>query len=284
DVCGKETSLNLVNLKRFVLLQKFTKPKFKLPLENHSTGIAGFMAEENFSDMLIKLIVTPLVEKKMASFSPSPLVSVEQKERELHDTYKHDLEEAIAAYKNSIASGVKLLLKRFEKSSSDQGIIDRDKVIDRIKNCDLSKEMESGKSLQEIFGFSHEDMQLFYSYAINLYEDKQYDDCQALFLTLTCINPMYEKLWYGLASVMQAKEQFTEASTTWEISLAFNPNNPETYFHLAECLTHSEQYKEAREVLGWMDEMVSKEELNFFKKENRENYDKLGTFLSLKCA
>jgi type III secretion system low calcium response chaperone LcrH/SycD len=111
------------------------------------------------------------------------------------------------------------------------------KVRHKLKNREaIKKEIESGKSFQEILEFSDAAMSRFYHSANHLFENKRYPDAANAFLFLVTLEPHISRYWIGLGMSAQMCHDYEAAIDAYEMAAICEIENPEPYFYLAKCL------------------------------------------------
>jgi type III secretion system low calcium response chaperone LcrH/SycD len=111
------------------------------------------------------------------------------------------------------------------------------KAREKLKNKKLLKrELEQGKTAQEIMGFSNETMAKFYSAANQLLEHRRYEDAANAFLFLVTLNSYNHDYWLGLGMSLQMIHDYEGAINAYELSAISDIENPVPYFYLAKCL------------------------------------------------
>ena len=112
-----------------------------------------------------------------------------------------------------------------------------DKVKEKLKNKKwLKKELSSGKTAQEILGYSNEVVAKFYEAAIHLFERELYVDASNAFLFLVTLNPRNYEFWLGLGMCTQMCGKFEDAIDAYEMAAICEVNSPVPYFYMAKCL------------------------------------------------
>lgn len=107
----------------------------------------------------------------------------------------------------------------------------------KLKNKKLlEKEIQEGKTAQEIIGFSDEVMSKFYHAAYQLFEHKRFQDAANAFLFLATLNPYYHEYWLGLGMASQMSQEYEAAIDAYELAAICNIESPVPYFYLAKCL------------------------------------------------
>ena len=111
------------------------------------------------------------------------------------------------------------------------------KVKEKLKNkALLKKELASGKTAQEIMGFSEETMAKFYGAAYRLFENRHFTDAANAFLFLVTLNPYHHEYWVGLGMSSQMNGDYEAAVDAYEMAAICKIDSPVPYFYLAKCL------------------------------------------------
>lgn len=111
------------------------------------------------------------------------------------------------------------------------------KIKKKLKNKKvIKKELEEGKSAQEIMEISDDSMAKFYRAANLLLEHKRYEDASNAFLFLVSLNPFQYNYWVGLGMAAQFLHEYEAAIDAYELAAIYDIANPVPYFYLAKCL------------------------------------------------
>lgn len=112
-----------------------------------------------------------------------------------------------------------------------------EKVQRKLRNKKLlRKELASGRTPQEVIGFSNETMAKFYGAAYHLFENRRYQDAADAFIFLVTLNAYNHDYWLGLGMASQMSGDFDLAVDAYEMAAICNMDNPIPYFYLAKCL------------------------------------------------
>lgn len=98
--------------------------------------------------------------------------------------------------------------------------------------------------------FTKEDISVFYSLGISLYQQGDYTESKSVFQRLVMAHPHEKKFWMGLAAAQQMGKEFDAALTAWAMTTFLDDENPMPHFHAAECLFCLEQHEEAFKALN----------------------------------
>jgi type III secretion system low calcium response chaperone LcrH/SycD len=100
----------------------------------------------------------------------------------------------------------------------------------------VKKDLEEGRTLQEIAEFSDEAMNKFYEAAYQLLEGQKYLDAGNAFLFLVTLNPYHYEYWIGLGMAAQYCHDYEGAIDAYEMAAICHVDDPLPYFYLAKCL------------------------------------------------
>src|SRR5262249_43987464 len=92
------------------------------------------------------------------------------------------------------------------------------------------------KTLQEVKGFSDDDVEAIYSVGHSLYSAARYSEARPVFNWLVLLNPYRGKYWLGLAACQQLMKDYQKALTAYAIAaMTSAPRDPVPHFHAGEC-------------------------------------------------
>jgi hypothetical protein len=132
----------------------------------------------------------------------------------------------------------------------DDFIVKED-AIEKISDEEILMEhLESGKPLQEIFGFSNETTVEFYEAAKNILEQKRYEDAIDAFTFLTTINPYMADFWMGLGMAQQNNNEHDAALFSYSIGYTLEGGVIFPYVLAAQCCMEIRDFERALEVIG----------------------------------
>ncbi|CRX38373.1 SycD/LcrH family type III secretion system chaperone [Estrella lausannensis] len=111
------------------------------------------------------------------------------------------------------------------------------KVKEKLKDHErVKRELQEGKSAQDILEISDESMADFYQAAYKLFVGKRYTDAANAFLFLVTLNPYHHDYWMGLGMATQMCHEFESAIDAYEMAAICQVESPVPYFYLAKCL------------------------------------------------
>lgn len=112
-----------------------------------------------------------------------------------------------------------------------------EKVKKKLKNKDLlRKEVEQGRSAQEILEISDKKLAKYYEAAYALFVHHRYTDAANAFLFLVTLNPYNHDYWVGLGMASQMCQEYETAIDAYEMAAVCKVDSPVPYFYLAKCL------------------------------------------------
>ncbi|BDV01937.1 hypothetical protein TDMWS_20220 [Thermodesulfomicrobium sp. WS] len=134
-------------------------------------------------------------------------------------------------------------------------------------------------TLQEVKGFSDEQMEAIYSVAYNLYQAGKYGDAVQVFSWLGMFNPFVSKYWLGLGASLQMAKDFEKALNAYAVaSVTSSPKDPVPHLHAAECYLGMGNIGEAMKALQMAVDFSTG------KPEHRKTFQKAQAFLEILTA
>ena len=124
----------------------------------------------------------------------------------------------------------------------------------------FKKELEEGRSVQELLGFSDETMEQLCKAAYHLFEEKKYQESANAFLFLTTLNLHHCEYWLGLGMAMQFCQEYETAIDAYELAAISDVASPLPYFYLGKCLFAIHDRSAALQALDLAIEMAGEEE------------------------
>ncbi len=101
-------------------------------------------------------------------------------------------------------------------------------------------------TLQEVKGFSDEQMEAIYSIGYNLYQVGKYQDAVQVFSWLGVFNPFMSKYWLGLGASLQMLKNFENALNAYAVAAITSvPEDPVPHLHAGECYLGMDNLDEA---------------------------------------
>jgi len=100
----------------------------------------------------------------------------------------------------------------------------------------LRREIQKGKSAQEILEISNEEMAEYYEAAHLFFEKEKYSVAFDIFHHLVTLNPRVNEYWIGLAMSSQMCGDYEGALDAYEMASFTEVESPVPYFFLAQCL------------------------------------------------
>lgn len=139
----------------------------------------------------------------------------------------------------------------------------------------LRRDIESGKSAQNILGVSNKDMHLLHQAARSLLEGGKLESAANAFLFLATLNPKEGDYWFGLGTALVQQGDLEGARDALELSTLCGGENPLPYFQLAKILFGMGEREATLEALDWTLEMASHDEKYSAIKKEAEAAKKL---------
>jgi len=109
-------------------------------------------------------------------------------------------------------------------------------AVERLKDPEvIRKQMQEGKTFQEIIGFSPEKMEKFYHIAHNLFLKQEYQKAADAFIFLTTLNPYVHNYWLGLGMSEQLYGGYQGALLAYAMAIMTDVDSPVAHYHSASC-------------------------------------------------
>ncbi len=113
----------------------------------------------------------------------------------------------------------------------------------------LKGELESGKKIQEILGFSPEAMSSMYRSAHHFFTERKYEDSSKAFLFLSTLDPGNFDYWMGLGMSVQLCGDYEGGIDAYEMAAFLDVENPVSYFYLSKCFFAMHDRENAKQAL-----------------------------------
>lgn len=110
--------------------------------------------------------------------------------------------------------------------------------------------ISNGKTVMEAIGFPKGTLEVMYSYGLELYGAKKYEEALPLFFMICQLNPKEPRYMFSAAATMHMTKRYLEAVTYYMIANSLDETNPIYQFHAADCFIKMGQPDTAR-VLLW---------------------------------
>lgn len=116
--------------------------------------------------------------------------------------------------------------------------LDRGELVKRLGLC---------QTLQEIGGWTNEQLNRAYTAAKKLLEEERYDELCDVCLVLLVINPLQSPLWWILGLAEQGRGRFAMALAAYRLAALGEEEgrSPLLYYHVAKCHYALEDRKRA---------------------------------------
>lgn len=109
-------------------------------------------------------------------------------------------------------------------------------ALDKIKDPKiLAKQVELGKTLQEVIGFSDQEIKEFYDIASELFEIQEYQVAKESFHFLTRLNPYVLNYWLGKGMCEHLLGEYEKALISYAMAILIDPKHPIAHYHSASC-------------------------------------------------
>lgn len=100
---------------------------------------------------------------------------------------------------------------------------------------ELCEQLKSGKTPQEIIGYSPEIMRQFYAAAYRLYQAGLDSEAADAFFFLTVLNPSVQVHWLALGMAEQCQKKYEDALIAYAMATLLKSDDPLPYYYSAVC-------------------------------------------------
>jgi tetratricopeptide (TPR) repeat protein len=133
--------------------------------------------------------------------------------------------------------------RRTRRQSSVAGV-----VFDNSDDIDLI--LQKSKLVQDILGFSGDDVSKLFEQSISLLHQHRFDEAIVAFRFLTQVNPYICDFWIGLGAAYQALGSFEEALSSYLVAETMDPERIDTYGYAIDLCIEMHNLTQARRVLN----------------------------------
>lgn len=211
-------------------------------------------------------------EKKIYQNLVDPIIEIAAEERPNRDLesnahYKARLTKQVHRsfdeFRKRFESGLKLLLQ--DKNWSDDNRLK--KLVEILQDrARWEVEISQGKTIQEIFQFSDEELAIFYTNGWKIFHEGSYEDASHIFLFLTQLNPKVGAFWSALGGAEEKRGELKDAMQAYIFASELETQTLSPYLHGARCLLSLGKAEEAKAVLCRAIERIEQEpHLNEYK-------------------
>lgn len=202
----------------------------------------GNHAKNKFHAELDHILIDPLIETFSKERPPNNLET--QKHFKLR--MKHHLKDAHHKFESRLKSAIKVLEREHAWPSTEHFAHLIELLSDSTK---WENEISKGKTLQEIIGFTNEDLARFYDIGNELFKRKSYDNASHIFLLLTQLNPAISAFWISLGASEEGCGELQNAIYAYVFGAELDENAIGTYLQIAKCFVLLNQREQAKEIL-----------------------------------
>lgn len=121
----------------------------------------------------------------------------------------------------------------------------------------LNAELENGREVYEILGYSTETLNKFYETACRLSEEKRHEEAYSAFVFLTRIAPNSADFWVSRALVAEERQDWDEALDAYMAAIYADYTTIEYYFRAARFCLEQKNLDQAKQVFLVAKEIAS---------------------------
>lgn len=168
---------------------------------------------------------------------------------------RNNLQATLDLYTKAVAEGYK---KTLEIIAKDHGTKQAEHY--RLKSLNLSSPehqeklqnaAREGRLMQACMEYSDDMLQTVFDIAVNLQEQKQWEDAVLVFTFLLYLCPSQSWFWYGLATCWHQSQQWDAAMYAYSMAISCDPTEIEFYRSACNCLLDTRETEKAKELLQY---------------------------------
>ena len=126
----------------------------------------------------------------------------------------------------------------------------REKRVASVDNRrDIALILQKNKLLQDILGFSAENMSGLFQDGLQFLQMHSYDDALKIFSLLVRMNPYVADFWVAQGLVYQVKEEYKTALSSFLVAQTMDPARFEGYLNAIECCISLGDYAQAQAII-----------------------------------
>lgn len=196
---------------------------------------------EQLSDIILKQ-----AEKTYDARSPESWSNYSKKFR----AWLHD---GCVDYQACIQAGYNTLLSALEKMGEDVSkyVLNKQRMHVFQDSAKVFQSYAEGKMLQELLGYSDDQMCVCYNIACQFYDNKNFENAGNIYLFLTHLNPIIIPFWMGVGCVFEATHRINEAIAIYGIVIALGPMQIENWYHPFRCALQAKHYQEVSGLIAF---------------------------------
>ena len=113
--------------------------------------------------------------------------------------------------------------------------IKTDKLVKIGEENFLESFLSKPNGLQELFGLSDEVLNVYYNAALQMLEEKRWNDAADAFLFLSTLNPGVQSYWIGAGIAEQSQNNFGDALQYYVVAESIDPHDPVLHANAFQC-------------------------------------------------
>ena len=114
---------------------------------------------------------------------------------------------------------------------------------------DVDTELIKKKLVQDLLGFSGEDVSRLFELAIGLMHQHRFDEAVTAFRFLTQINPYQCDFWIGLGAALQSQGSYHDALSSYLVAETMDPVRLDAYGYAIDVCLEMQDFTQAKAVL-----------------------------------
>lgn len=125
-----------------------------------------------------------------------------------------------------------------------------DESLANIEFAEVLEKMAYGETYQDMLQISNEEMQSYYSVAIEYFKNHQYAEAADCFLFLCALNPLKSNLWLRLGNAEHSLQHDEDALEAYAMATLLDANDPFPHLYAAEIYQRQNKTHESEECLN----------------------------------
>jgi len=195
-----------------------------------------------YAKQLEKSFIDPIVEEAVKE----RLHNLLETEKHYKARLKHSIKDGLHKFQHRLKSAVKALNHHHAWPDKERFA----KTIDLLEHQEnFAKELEKGHLIQEVIGFTNDEMHHFYEVGYQAFSRKAYEEAGNIFLFLTQLNPTISAFWSALGAAEEGCGEIADAAKAYIFAAELDDHTIASYLQAAKCYLILHQLDEAKKIL-----------------------------------
>jgi hypothetical protein len=120
-----------------------------------------------------------------------------------------------------------------------------DKILAQLQDKEkIQERMSKGEGIQELVGFTDEQMIRFYRAAVHIFNDQRYNAAMEAFCFLTYLNPLNPSFWEAMGVSLERDHRADEAFQIYVVGLSLNVTSLDLWKKAFSCCSRTKNEAE----------------------------------------